>query len=194
MQRDHPVELAVPRDHELEAHAEAVQQRVAGAHPPQAADRHPEAAQFVVVLDRLGRDVVREPLGLLVRVGVTTDVDQQRRVVDDRALVLVEPHPLGEPQRDQALPQHVLHRLAEAEVDAERQRGNELGQAGVGAVGLDGHRPTLPATRGQARAQSPGTANGDPATAAARPPTRRASAPPTSQRLELIWRVRHPAR
>ena len=188
---DHPVHLAVARDDELEAHPEAVQRRVALAHPPQAADRHAEAAQFVVVLDRLGRDVVREPLGLFVCVGVTTDVDQQRRVVDDRALVLVEPHPLGEPQRDQALPQHVLHRLAEAEVDAERQRGNELGQADVGAVGLNGHRPTLPLRAGRLglNRQVRQTAIQPP-----RRPTRRASAPPTSQRLELIWRVRHPAR
>ena len=72
--------------------------------------------------DGLQRDVVAEPLGLLVRVGVAADVDEQRGVVDDRALVLVEPDALGEPQRDQALPQHVLHRLPEAEVDAERER------------------------------------------------------------------------
>ena len=36
--------------------------------------------------------------------------------------------PLGETQRDEALPQHVLHRLTEAEIDPERQRGDELGQ------------------------------------------------------------------
>ena len=35
---------------------------------------------------------------------------------------------LGDAKRDPALAQHVLHRLAETEVDAERQRGEELGQ------------------------------------------------------------------
>src|SRR4030095_4589230 len=30
---------------------------------------------------------------------------------------------------DQALPEHVLHRLAEPEIDPERERGHDLGQA-----------------------------------------------------------------
>ena len=87
--------------------------------------------QLVVVLAGLQRDVVAEPLRLLVGVGVAADVDEQRGVVDGRALLLVEPEPLGEPQRDQALAQDVLHRLPEAEVDAERQRRDELRQPDV---------------------------------------------------------------
>ena len=35
---------------------------------------------------------------------------------------------LGQPQRDQALAQDVFHRLAEAQVHAERQRRDEFGQ------------------------------------------------------------------
>lgn len=70
---------------------------------------------------------------------MAADVDDQRGVVDDRALLVVEPDPLRHPQRDQALAQHVLHRLAEAEVDAERERGDELGQADVRAVGRGRH-------------------------------------------------------
>ena len=50
---------------------------------------------------------------------MTTDVDEQPRVVDDEALVVVEADALSEPQRDQALAQHVLHRLVEAEIDPE---------------------------------------------------------------------------
>ena len=69
-------------------------------------------------------------------VGVAADVDEQRGVVDDRALLLVEPDALGQPQRDQALPQHVLHRLPEAEVDAERERGHQLRQPNLRAIGL----------------------------------------------------------
>ena len=84
--------------------------------------------RLVVVLRRLQRDVVAEPLRLLVRVGVAADVDEERGVVDGRPVVVVEADALGEPQRDEALPQHVLHRLTEAEVDAERERGDELGQ------------------------------------------------------------------
>ena len=67
---------------------------------------------------------------------MAADVDEQGRVVDDRALLLVEADALGEPQRDQALAQDMLHRLAEAEVDAERERGDELREADVSAVRL----------------------------------------------------------
>ena len=111
---------------------------------PAPSSRNPAAVarrplQLVVVLARLQRDVVAEPLRLLVGVGVAADVDQQRRVVDDRPRLLVEPEPLGEPQRDQALAQHVLHRLPEAEVDPERQRRDELRQANLRTIGVAAH-------------------------------------------------------
>ena len=47
----------------------------------------------------------------------------------DEIIAVAEPDSLGEPQRDQALPQHMFHRLAEAEVDAERECGDEFRQA-----------------------------------------------------------------
>jgi hypothetical protein len=93
----------------------------------------------VVVLDRLQRDVVAEPLGLLVGVRMTADVDQQRGVVDVGALSLVQPDRLGQTHGDQALAQDVLHRLVEAEVDAERERGDQLREADVRAISLAGH-------------------------------------------------------
>jgi hypothetical protein len=40
---------------------------------------------------------------------------------------LGHPGPVRQPQRDQALAQHVLHRLAEAQVDPQRQGGDHLG-------------------------------------------------------------------
>ena len=136
---DHPVDLAVPREREREAEPEPVQRRAPGPELPHSRRRHPQAPRLVVVLDRLEGDVVAEPLGLLVGVRVAADVDEQRRVVDDRPLLLVEPEPLGEPQRDEALPQDVLHRLPEAEVDPERERGNELRQADLRAIAPAGH-------------------------------------------------------
>ena len=51
--------------------------------------------------------------------------------------------PLGDPQRDQALAQHVLHRLAEAEVDAERERADELRQPHVRAIQIAAHECRL---------------------------------------------------
>jgi hypothetical protein len=73
-------------------------------------------------------DVVAEPLRLLVRIRVAADVDEERGVVDICSLVVIEAELLSDAQRDQALAQHVLHRLPEAEVDPERQRRDELGQ------------------------------------------------------------------
>ena len=104
----HPVHLAVTGEGELEPDAEAVKRRVARADHEHRGDAR---AAVEVVLDRLQGDVVAEPLGLLVRIGVTADVDQQRRVVDGRAFLVVEPDPLGEAKCDQALAQDVLHRL-----------------------------------------------------------------------------------
>ena len=80
-----------PGDGELDTDAETVQRRVPAAEQPHHGQGATQAPELVVVLVGLERDVVAEPLGLLVGVGMTADVDQQRRVVDDRPLVLAEP-------------------------------------------------------------------------------------------------------
>jgi hypothetical protein len=142
---DHVADLAVAGAGELQADADTLQRRVPGADHPDHRERVAQAAELVVVLARLQRDVVAEPLRLLVGVGVAADVEQQRRVVDDRPLLLADAGALGQPQRDQALAQDVLHRLAEAEVDAERERGDELGQPDARTVDPAGHaRSVLP--------------------------------------------------
>jgi hypothetical protein len=82
----------------------------------------------------LEHEVVAEPLGLLVRVDVAADVRQQRGVVEDRPLLVAQLEPFRQPQRDQALPQDVLHRLSEPEVGAEREDRDELGQAHAAPV------------------------------------------------------------
>ena len=133
---DRVVQLAVAVERELQPDAHAVQRRVAGAQHPHARRGGAHAPELVAVLDGLDRDVVAEPSRLLVRVGMTADVDEQGGVVDDRALLLVEPHALGDPQRDEALAEHVLHRLAETEVDAERKRRYKLGQSNVRTISL----------------------------------------------------------
>ena len=90
---------------------------------------------------------------------MAADIDQQSGVVHDRALLFIEPHALGQPQCDQALPQHVLHRLPEAQVYAEREGGHEFGQPNVRAIDLAGivslpHSPTSYAERSAARLAS----------------------------------------
>src|ERR1051325_3787338 len=73
----------------------AVQQRLSPTDQPPHRPPARRTAQRLVVLGRLHRDVVAEPLGLLVRVGMAADVDQQRGVVDDRALLVVEADQIG---------------------------------------------------------------------------------------------------
>ena len=116
---DHVAHVAVTGDGELDADAEAVQRRVPAPEQAHHGQGPTQAPELVVVLVGLERDVVAEPLGLLVCVGMTADVDQQRRVVDDGALVLAQPQRFGETQRDHRLAQHVLHGLAEPEVDSQ---------------------------------------------------------------------------
>lgn len=66
---------------------------------------------------------------------MAADVDEQRRVVHDCPRLLVEP----EPQRDQALPQHMLHGLSETEIDPERERCQDFGQTDARAIRSVGH-------------------------------------------------------
>jgi hypothetical protein len=123
---DHPVEVVPAGDRELEPHPKAVQGRIPATDEAHRSSRGSQAAVLVLVLLRAQRDVVPEPLRLLVRVDVTAHVDEQGGVVDGRSLGLIEPYPLGQAQRDHAVAEHVLHRLSEAEIDAERERRDEL--------------------------------------------------------------------
>ena len=93
---DHPLEVAAPRDRELEPDTEAEKRRIPASELLQGCHRPADAPELVVVLRRLEPDVVTKPLRLLVRVGVTADVDQQRRVIHDGPRVLVQPDPLAE--------------------------------------------------------------------------------------------------
>ena len=128
MARDHVAHLAPAEDRELESRAEAVKRRRAGTHAAHPVDDLRDAERLELVLRRLEPDVVAEPLRLLVRVGVATDVHQQRGVVDRRPVVLAEADLLAESECDHALAEDVLHRLTEAEIDAERESSDELGE------------------------------------------------------------------
>ena len=76
-------------------------------------------------------DVVAEPLDLFVRVGVATDLDEQRRVIRRDAGAIIDACQLTHPCRDPALAEDMLHRLAETQVDAQRQRREQLSQPNV---------------------------------------------------------------
>ncbi len=79
----------------------------------------------------LERQIVPEPLRLLVGVDVTPHPREERGVVDRHALCLVQADPLTEAHRDQAFTEHVLHRLAQSEVGPQRQDREELRTAHV---------------------------------------------------------------
>src|SRR6266540_3514930 len=63
---DHPVDLPVAGERELEADPEAMERRIAGAEQAHPRRGPPDASRLMVVLARLERDVVAEPLRLLV--------------------------------------------------------------------------------------------------------------------------------
>ncbi len=65
---DHPVELPVPGHGELKSDPEAVQRRIARPDQPQHRQHPAHTAKLVVVLPGFQRDVVAEPLRLLMRV------------------------------------------------------------------------------------------------------------------------------
>jgi hypothetical protein len=79
--------------------------------------------------------VVAEPFRLLVGIDVTAHPGQQGRVVHDLPVGLIQAQPLGQPQRNQALAQHVLHRLAHPEISRQRQHAEQFGQADIRAGG-----------------------------------------------------------
>jgi hypothetical protein len=58
---------------------------------------------------------------------MTAHPRQQRDVVHDGALRVLQRQPLSEAEREQALAQHVLHRLPEPQIHAQRQRRDQLG-------------------------------------------------------------------
>jgi hypothetical protein len=81
---------------------------------------------------RLEDGIVAEPLSLLVGVHVAAHPGQQAGVVDHGPVRVTESGVAGEPQRDQALPEHVLHRLAHPQVCRQRKRREQLGQPDSG--------------------------------------------------------------
>ena len=121
---------------------------VPGPEAPQPGQRPPGTAEVVTVLRAPQRDIVTEPLHLLVRVGVARDVDQERGEVDRRALVALQGEVIAQAKRDHRLPEHVLHRLPEPEIDAERQGSEEVVSAGDVFYMAPGHVPEYqPGTR-----------------------------------------------
>ena len=87
----------------------------------------------------LERQVIAEPLRLLVGIHVTAHPRDQGCVVDDHTVSLIQAQPLGQPQGNQALAQHVLHRLAHAQVGRQGQNSQQFGETDAGARRRLGH-------------------------------------------------------
>ena len=80
--------------------------------------------------DRVGAelDVVAEQRRGLVAVHRTADVGEDAHVVEVGELGALEPEPVAEAHADPGRSEHVLGRLAEAEVGRERQRHQQLAE------------------------------------------------------------------
>ena len=154
---DHPVQLAMPGQGELEPDPEPVQRWIAGADQPHGGQRPAQATEVMGVLAGLQLDVIAEPLGLLMRVRMTPDIDQQSGVIHRHPVLLAEPGVISQPQRDQALAQDVFHRLAEPEVHAKRQRRDKLSQPDLRLAGTAPHQHSLTCLDPAARLPQSGT-------------------------------------
>jgi hypothetical protein len=158
----HRVHRLTPREEELDRRTRAPRGRRARGQIPQHEARAVEPDQVRGVHVGAQCDVIAEPPGLLVGVDMAADPRQQRDVVDDHALGLIETAALAEPEGDHALPKHVLHRMAQPQIGAQRQRRDQLGQAHPRAPRLVGHgsQPLFPpshiASLKRVRYRSPG--------------------------------------
>src|SRR6266436_4628570 len=91
----------------------------------------------MVIFTGFKSDIVAEPLGLFVRIRMAADINKQCGVIHRDSVLLAQSVALSQSQRDDALPQNVLHGLTEAQVDTQRQRGDQLSQPDprLGALG-----------------------------------------------------------
>ena len=106
----------------------AVQRPAVRARPRQQVARLAELGRVRAEHPLACCDVVAEHEPHLERVGGTADHREDTDPVDGVDRGLVELGVLGQPGRDQAAAQSVLHRLAETQIGGERQRRHDLRQ------------------------------------------------------------------
>ncbi len=102
--------------------------------PPRPADvlqhergRLPRPAEVIAIVGvPLQRQVVAEPLRLLIRIRMTANPREQTRVVQRPAFAIVEPEPVRKTQRQKTRADHVLHRLPQPEIRPKRQQRDHL--------------------------------------------------------------------
>jgi hypothetical protein len=97
MMRDHAVQLPVAGHGELHTHPEAVQRRIAATHDTQHCQRRRRGTELVLILPGLQDNIIAKPLSLLMGVRVAPHIDQEGRVVHHGALVIGQPHAVGQP-------------------------------------------------------------------------------------------------
>lgn len=118
--------VAARVDEERRHRAEPVHQRLTPTHVA----RQETQIRQPRPVDQIGvaayGNVVAEPPRILVRVGVAPDPHDQGRVVGGIPLLPAEPKSIGQSGRNQRGPQHVFGRLAQAEIDRDGQRRQQL--------------------------------------------------------------------
>jgi hypothetical protein len=116
--------------------------------------RHGASKVIPIVRVALDRQLIAEPLGLLIGIGMAAHPRQQSRVVHDCALRLVQTQMLGQAQGDETGPHHVLHGLTQTEVGTERQKSDQFGKAQVTAIPRC-HTPTSMCRQSRPRSGGP---------------------------------------
>jgi hypothetical protein len=142
VRRHRLVGAAVPLADEGGGEARALPGGSADADVPQHEAEEREAGEVDVVGGATEGDVVAEPPGELVGVRRAADPGEEGDVVRRLSLAGGRIDPVAEPDGDQTGAQHMLGRLAHAEVDPERQGRDELGEADPRVVPVP-HRPSL---------------------------------------------------
>ena len=123
-----PLERLLPEDGELGSTSEALEW---GPSEPDVTHREGtfrEPDEIHVVPIPPEDDVVAEPVRQLRRFCDATDHRERDDVVQGLLGVRLEPDPLGDAPGDEPRPEHVFHRLAEAEIGCEGEGGHQLGQ------------------------------------------------------------------
>jgi hypothetical protein len=132
---EQPSEHAVRRLHRDHRIAPGGQQRSETQHPARSRlaatdvahhEAHAELICEVAVRPQL--DVITEPAGLLMRVRVAAQPGEQRNVVDDGSLCLVQLEILRYAEGQHARAQHMLHRLPEPEIRGQRHGRHKFGE------------------------------------------------------------------
>ena len=123
-----PLDRGTPGDHQVRGAAQTVQRRAPQCHVLQSEAHHRQPSLIGHVTVAAERDVVAEPTRDLGCVRHTPDPRECDHPVQGVPVVRCQTGAVSHPGGDDPGAQDVLHRLTEAQVHGQRERGYQLGQ------------------------------------------------------------------